>query len=76
MKMKPDIPQWLLKQEKLTASQWRQRKRAELKEAIRALDALRMGCVYTPKVEGVYIGTLCDNLEKLKWAWSQKEWGK
>lgn len=74
--MKSDIklPKELL--EGRTQRQWRQQKRRELKVALRAPDTLRLGCVYTPKVEGVYVGTLINMFESLKEAWSQKNWGK
>ena len=75
--MKPAaIPKWLLEQEKITARGWKQRKRRELRQAIKAMEYVRLGCVYTPNVDGVYIGEIMTKLKKLSIAWSQKEWGK
>lgn len=74
--MKPDIPTWLLEEEGITAREWKQRKRRELKAAIDAVDALRLGCAHTPCVDGVYIGAIHQALQRLQAAWSKKEWGR
>lgn len=74
--MKPEIPQWLLEEAGITAREWKQRKRRELKAAIDAVDALRWGCAHTPWVEGVYVGAIHQALRRLQVAWSQKEWVK
>lgn len=74
--MKSLIPKWLLEQERLTAREWRQRKRRELRAVIRAMEYVQRGCAYTPDVEGVYIGEIMSRLRQLARAWAQKEWGK
>lgn len=74
--MKSLIPKWLLEQERLTAREWRQHKRRELRAVIRAIGYVNRGCAYTPNVDGVYIGVIMAQLKKLERAWSQKEWGK
>lgn len=60
----------------LTQRQWKQRKRAELHVVLAAANELRIGCAYTPLVNGVSISSLIDKLLKFEKAWSQKEWGK
>lgn len=74
--MKSAIPKWLLEQEKLTAREWKQRKRREIQAVIRAMEYVHRGCAYTPNIEGVHIGEILMQLRKLARAWSQKEWGK
>jgi hypothetical protein len=70
------IPKWLLEEENLTSRGWKQRKRRELRQAIKAMEHVRLGCAYTPNVDGVSIGEIMQHLNKLSMAWSQKEWGK
>lgn len=74
--MNPEIPQWLLKQEKLTAREWKQRKRREVQAALTAVRVLFLGCAHTPTVTGVSVGEVLVNLQRIQRAWSQKEWGK
>jgi hypothetical protein len=76
MKDIPQCPQFILDREQITRRQWRTKKRAELKAAIKAMNVLRFGCAFTPTANGVGVGELCDYLDDLNKAWSQKEWGK
>lgn len=70
------IPKWLLKKERITGREWRQRKRKELRAVLKLTDRLKIGCAYTPCVDGEGIGKAINTLQKFERAWSQKEWGK
>ena len=72
---KRTVPVWLLRQEGLTTHQWKAKKRRELKAALRAFDAFRMGCAYTPMKDGE-VGAVQDLLTQMTRRLSVKEWGR
>lgn len=59
-----------------TQREWRRLKRAQLFATIRAMEEVYWGCVYTPKVQKVYLGAMRRQLKQLREAWSVKQWGK
>ena len=72
---KAKAPKWLLTQEGMTTQrQWRQRKRADMRALMYALDDLRLGCVYMPKY--LSIKRVSDQLDIVAHAVSVREWGR
>jgi hypothetical protein len=57
-----------------TLRQWRVRKRRELRDVSRALDALRLGCAYSPiRQEVEHIQTAVDSArQKLRGNWEPR----
>jgi len=59
---------------RMTMHQWRVLKRHDLRRAIESLDALRLGCAYTPTAGR--IPRAMKLLEECKDLMSQKNWGR
>jgi len=74
--MKRKLPDWIPG----TMRQFRQRKRRELRHAIKEFRAVNFGCAWAPPAIGgtdkSTVGEILRAFDRLKLEWSQKEWGK
>lgn len=59
-----------------TQREWRALKSTQLRAVSKAMDEVLRGCLYTPKVDGIYLGTMRYQLRQLQEAWSAKRWGR
>lgn len=57
-----------------SSREWKEQKRAELREAFKALDDVYLGCAYTPAYH--HLKQARDLLESAKDTMSQREWGR
>lgn len=70
-----EAPKWLLNQFGITQRQWKERKRRELRDVLKAMSVYHMGCAYTPNGEGE-VGRITKDLESLAEKLSVRNWGR